>query len=738
MLVLFIVGLGWTACFSDFGGGTAFAAPATAATSALKTETQQFEDRPELLVPLHPRTEAEQDHLDAAAMFATGRTLEARQEFAAALRSLQRAARLDPQSTAALREAVPLAYSLNRRDEALRYAVKLAQLDSSDATLLRRLGLYEAEEGNWKEAVEFLDKALRLGKSGDKPTLDQLQLQVELGRLYFLSERYADAATLFDAVRPALEKPKDFGLDTEAQQTLVGDKGLTYELMGATYLELHRPEDAAAAFTQLNEIVKKPAELALNLARVDAATHRPTEALAHLQTYFDSHPAELNLAALDLFSKMLAELKQSDQLVSRLDALRKALGSSPTLDFFEAEQLRKAGTLAEATPLYEAILKKKPAAEVYHALAEIYRRTNQTAPLLKLLGDVVTRSSSLDALEDEEKTILADDKLYAALLDQARAQHAAATEANYPPLLAAAVLASARKQYDRAGEFFELAIAAKPKQQGEVLLTWGLDLLTAEKYNDAAAVFQRGSEKGELSDNKPVFEYYLAGALELAGKTDAALAAADKILAAGKTPDSRFASRRAWILYHAKRYDAAYLAYQDLLTKYDDDYSKEENREVMREARSVLSNICVIRHKIPEAQEWLEQVLDEAPDDIGALNDLGYLWADEGQHLQQALVMVRKAVAAEPNNAAYLDSLGWALFRVGRRADAVAELKKALAAEKEPEATIFEHLGDVYADLNQSHDALDQWQHAIDGYKKEQDAERFKLVQTKIEKLRSL
>ena len=70
--------------------------------------------------------------------------------------------------------------------------------------------------------------------------LDQLQLEVELARLYVLTERYADAAMLFDAVRPALEKPKDFGLDKEGLQSLIGEKGLIYELMGSAYLEVKR------------------------------------------------------------------------------------------------------------------------------------------------------------------------------------------------------------------------------------------------------------------------------------------------------------------------------------------------------------------------------------------------------------------------------------------------------------------------------------------------------------------
>ena len=65
---------------------------------------------------------------------------------------------------------------------------------------------------------------------------------MELRRLYVLTEHYADAAMLFDAVRTALEKPKDFGLDGEGLQSLIGEKGLIYELMGSAYLEVKRPD----------------------------------------------------------------------------------------------------------------------------------------------------------------------------------------------------------------------------------------------------------------------------------------------------------------------------------------------------------------------------------------------------------------------------------------------------------------------------------------------------------------
>ena len=594
--------------------------------------------------------------------------------------------------------------------------------------LLRRIGAYLAEESEWKQAGVFLEKALSIERAAGKPSLARLQLELELARIYFLTERFADAAPLFDDLRAALDNPtaKDLKLDAEARRSLLGEEGLTYELMGATYLEVNRPQDALAAFKKLNDIEHKPGTLALNTARVDARAGRPEEALSQLQTYFDSKPKDLSLSALDLLTKQLQGLNETDQVLPRLAKLHSSLGSSPALDYFQAEQLRQAGKLVESIPLYEAVLKTKPAAEVYRALADLYRRTDRLEPLLNLLGDVAAKTESFDVLETEGKTILADDKLCTALLDAARKHHAAGAQADYPALLAAATLAAERKQFDAAAEFYNLALKAQPKEKGNLLLRWGLDLLGAEKYDAAGKVFQRGIDEKALPPEKPLFEYLLAGVQEMSGQTDAALVMARKAaqpIDKEKLPEARYAARPAWILYHAKRYGEADKAYREFLAKYDEDFSGEDIRDSVREARSVLSNIATIHHKLPEAEEWLQQVLDESPDDVGALNDLGYLWADQNKHLQRSLAMIQQAVAAEPKNAAYRDSLGWVLFRLGRTAEAIVELKQAIAGDKEPDPTIFEHLGDVLTADQQPQEALKQWQRALAGYEKDKDAD---------------
>ena len=103
---------------------------------------------------------------------------------------------------------------------------------------------------------------------------------------------------------------------------------------------------------------------------------------------------------------------------------------------------------------------------------------------------------------------------------------------------------------------FNLALKADPKSAGEVYMVWGLGLFMDEKYAEAAAVLQRGIDEKALPDDKPELYYYLAGALEMEGKTDEALAAA-KVAAEKEPKNPTYAERVAWVSYHAKKYDEA-------------------------------------------------------------------------------------------------------------------------------------------------------------------------------------
>ncbi|MCF7908645.1 MAG: tetratricopeptide repeat protein [Candidatus Omnitrophica bacterium] len=93
------------------------------------------------------------------------------------------------------------------------------------------------------------------------------------------------------------------------------------------------------------------------------------------------------------------------------------------------------------------------------------------------------------------------------------------------------------------------------------------------------------------------------------------------------------------------------------------------------------------------------------------LNSLGYVYTLEGENLDQAKTMIEKALEQEPENGAYLDSLGWVYFKLGNLEKAKEYLEKAIANIKDPE--IFEHLGDLYAETGEPAKGLEYYKEGL-------------------------
>lgn len=96
-----------------------------------------------------------------------------------------------------------------------------------------------------------------------------------------------------------------------------------------------------------------------------------------------------------------------------------------------------------------------------------------------------------------------------------------------------------------------------------------------------------------------------------------------------------------------------------------------------------------------------------------ASNYLGYMWADHNMNLEEAEAMIRRALQSEPNNASYLDSLGWVEFRKGQFDRALDDLLHAAKSAERDDPVVFEHIGDTYLKLNRTKEALEAWQKAL-------------------------
>jgi tetratricopeptide (TPR) repeat protein len=112
------------------------------------------------------------------------------------------------------------------------------------------------------------------------------------------------------------------------------------------------------------------------------------------------------------------------------------------------------------------------------------------------------------------------------------------------------------------------------------------------------------------------------------------------------------------------------------------------------------------------AEAEFRKVLSVNPDNAAALNYLGYMLADRNVRLQEAQDMIKRALAKEPNNGAYLDSMGWVYFRLNKLPEAEEELKQALAGMSH-DPTVQDHLGDVYFHEGKIREAIAQWQSSL-------------------------
>jgi tetratricopeptide (TPR) repeat protein len=130
--------------------------------------------------------------------------------------------------------------------------------------------------------------------------------------------------------------------------------------------------------------------------------------------------------------------------------------------------------------------------------------------------------------------------------------------------------------------------------------------------------------------------------------------------------------------------------------------------------RGVLFNLASVYEKqrhFDRAEAILVRLHASYPDDAAVCNFYGYLLAEMDEQLDFAESLVRSALAKEPDNGYYIDSLGWILFKKGDYRRAASELERAIAKVGE-DAVMLEHLGDAYAALARFEDALAAYRHS--------------------------
>jgi tetratricopeptide (TPR) repeat protein len=725
-------------CWLGFAICVAFAVfcQETAHAQRYQFGTDGVEEPAESLQPRKSRSPEENDRLLAAAEYSYGRLLLQRDDTSRALRHLERAFRWDPRATFIVREIVPSAGSLGRHAEAVRYAIIAAEQDAGEVKLLQPLGEILVQQGDFARAIKLFELALHHSEESDAGA--QVLLRAELARLNLLTGKVDRAVELFSTVRAALADPDKAGVTGDTKKQLVEQRARLYPLIGESFFQAKRFDEAIEMFRKWHEVEPNEPRLWVQISRVAVEKKEWKNSSDHLAKYFAAKATGAGAQPYDLLAKtLIGEFGESPEtnskLIAQLTEIRKQDPQNSPLSLYLASKLHEAGQRDAAIEIYKESVKKQPTVAGLRGLARIHRENRNAAELFKLLPAAFEQGATRDFLEDEGEAIVMDAEFLNQLIEHARSADPAKEMLQYTSPVGVALLAIKAKRFEVVEDLWNRASAYPKADQAKARESIGLALLFADQYALAAKMLEGAVDEKAPKEKRAAYYFYLAGALELSGKHEQAMAAAEKC-AELDSSSAQFNSRPAWVLYHAKRLDEADQRYRAHLAKFDSKFDNEETRDQMRQARLVLSNIAVMKKQLPEAEEWLEQVLDEYPEDVGAQNDLGYLWADQGKHLNRALAMCQAAVRGEPENGAYRDSLGWAYFRLGQSSDAARELEKA--ASLTPDGVIFDHLGDAYLQDKQPEKAVAAWEKALESFTKDQDSEKIQQTKAKLDQHR--
>ena len=269
---------------------------------------------------------------------------------------------------------------------------------------------------------------------------------------------------------------------------------------------------------------------------------------------------------------------------------------------------------------------------------------------------------------------------------------------------------------------------------------------------EAVAAFDKARH---LMSDDPRFEAYVVHA-HLAADDTAAAAEASRQALARFPGDSRLQILKAQVLYEEGLEEQGLKLLLDLSADSPDDgmlagsvASYLQNARRFEEAESFLDSaigrmpedeqllfqfgaVLERQDKVDAAEAAFTKVLTLNPESAGALNYLGYMLADRGVRLEESLAYVQQAVALDPYNGAYLDSLGWVYFRLGRLELAEENLLNAIERLRTT-GVVYDHLGDLYYRKGEREEAVRFWRQAVE--QEDDELEKGQVVQ-KIEKAR--
>lgn len=158
-----------------------------------------------------------------------------------------------------------------------------------------------------------------------------------------------------------------------------------------------------------------------------------------------------------------------------------------------------------------------------------------------------------------------------------------------------------------------------------------------------------------------------------------------------------------------EQFDKAIAMFERIMEK----VTTSENQQLTPDFYLYYGSACERGGHLRKAEEVFEKCLDIYPDTHRVLNYLAYMWAENNTNLDEALMCVTKALELDPDNAAYVDTLGWVYFKQSQYAQALEHIERARKLVGNDDPTIVEHIADTLNAMNKESDAVLLWQESF-------------------------
>jgi tetratricopeptide (TPR) repeat protein len=612
---------------------------------------------------------------------------------------------------------------------------------------------------------DYIDRAISEYQQAIAADPDSLFLRVELAELYWRSSRIADAVreaeavlkdnpnypdahrllariyfrmldntqTDHNATKESLGKAIDH---LEALVRLTPDDTDSWLLLGRLYRASNEPAKAEEAF---RKVLKTDPDSKAGLANLAELYFQQGEFGQAADVLSKIPESDVDSQVLGMLGYAYSQTHDFDKAIATYD---KALAQDPDntdLRRAYAEALLNAGKNAEAREELQKILKAEPDDDAsYMHLAQLDRQEGRFDEARQELEKA--KNLKPDNPEIPYQQALLEDTVGNS--DQA-----------------IQILQGLVKESERPDDKYT---AGEANNRAIFLERLGLVYRGQEKFAQAMDCFKQILALGKMQGARA--EFLIAETLRLEHQPDKAQA---EVAAAVQTypNDQALKILRATMLGEKGQVDEAVAELQTLLTKSSGDreiyisiaqvysqgkrYHEAEqavhksleitpNTDDQEYALFVLASIYERQKKYEVAEETFKKVLSVDPLNASASNYLGYMLADRGVRLEESVKYIKKALDLEPNNGAYLDSLGWAYFKMNRYDLAEPHLEKA-ARLIQNDPTIHEHLGNLYLRMGKVAMAREEWERALKEWPQavssDFDAEQAAKLQKQLEEL---